>query len=542
VALRVQPLFVPGLVAGDRDMGVAAFRLGFFSWAMSKYQKATSGGIIWDSDGRANAWEDSRDVAGLAVRAVALAAKMALGSRNGTELLTVVESSMAAAHAVAGNAAVGQIRQSVLNDLEALDKIERRKLVDEPLWPMDVRDEEYRQANFPLWARNKFDALAFSELGGNGHWRPYVDWYRALLPDTMDGKPTSAFGRRIDIQLLGLPESFWRRDPNEVVADINRVVRGEPIRPHAEPPGPIPAGTAKGGQRESFLLQLDIAASAIPDQVVAPIRVEERDGRISLSHNRDAVLLVEDRDFEHWRVPVVAHIREELRKDFAHGTNHVRVRERLSALLDLVNLPLPEVKDRQFELGYSIQRFRALVAVYQTTEGDMPALPADTLADLELLSGTLELGLSKLELWELFNAQAASVPRGTIIDSVGELGQALDTIVREMESAPSYFDPEVPRTFMFVTEGVRDPVGASKAIIFGAVRSLENLLIGASRRLVRSLRNAADNIETVIASKATIVIAGVLVAGGTSLLGLVPGAGAWLKPVLDLAKQLLGAG
>lgn len=93
-----------------------------------------------------------------------------------------------------------------------------------------------------------------------------------------------------------------------------------------------------------------------------------------------------------------------------------------------------------------------------------------------------------------------------------------------------------------MTEGVRDPVGASKAIIFGAVRSLENLLIGASWRLVRSLQKAADNVETVVALKATIVIAGVVVAGGTSLLGLVPGAGTWLKLVMDLAKQILGGG
>jgi hypothetical protein len=326
------------------------------------------------------------------------------------------------------------------------------------------------------------------------------------------------------------------------MADVDRIVRGEPIRPRTESRGPVLARTAKGDPRENLLLQLDIAAATIPDQSVAPIRVEERDGRISLFHNRNASLLVEDRDFEQWRVPVVAHIREELRKDFVHGTNHVRVRERLSALLDLVDLPLPEVKDRQFELGYSIQRFRGLVTVYRKAEGDMPALQADVLADLELLSKSLELGLSKLELWDMFNAQAVSTPPEAIPESVEEVGRALDTIVGEMERAQSYFDPEVPRTFRFVTEGVRDPIGASKAIIFGAVRSFENLLIEASQRLVRSLKKAADNTETAVASKATIVIAGVLVAGGTSLLGLVPGAGTWLRVVLDLAKQLLGGG
>lgn len=260
VALRVLPLFAPALLASDDAAAVRAFHLGFFLWASAKYPGEITDGPAWEAqfrEIRGDTLESSRSAADLALRTAVITARMSLPTPDQPDLLDVVDASMSAAHAAGDDSAVAQIRQSILRDIGALAKIDSGSLIDEPLWPLDVRDKKYQQANFPLWVREAFDSVAYNKIGEDGDWKPYVDWYRALLPDTMDAKPTSAFGQSVDHQLLALPDSFWSRDPKEVMADVKRLVQGESILFRTEPSESSPtAGTAEPAQAETRMVFL----------------------------------------------------------------------------------------------------------------------------------------------------------------------------------------------------------------------------------------------------------------------------------------------
>jgi hypothetical protein len=97
----------------------------------------------------------------------------------------------------------------------------------------------------------------------------------------------------------------------------------------------------------------------VPEQTLAPIRVEERDGKIARASDRDSALQSKEADFIAWREPIIEHMRELLEGDFRQGTNHARARDRLVALETLLSGNLSEVKDQQFHIGYEIERLVA---------------------------------------------------------------------------------------------------------------------------------------------------------------------------------------
>lgn len=110
----------------------------------------------------------------------------------------------------------------------------------------------------------------------------------------------------------------------------------------------------------------------VPDQSPAPVCVEERAGKISRITDRDSPLGAPERDFNQWREPVFDHIQEMLTGDFRAGTNHSRARDRLVALAALLTGDTLDVKERQFRVGYEIERLGRLVIAYRTGVDDMP--------------------------------------------------------------------------------------------------------------------------------------------------------------------------
>ena len=53
-------------------------------------------------------------------------------------------------------------------------------------------------------------------------------------------------------------------------------------------------------------------------------------------------------------------------------------------------------------------------------------------------------------------------------------------------------DPEVPATFRFLAEAAKDPQGATKTVVYGAVKSGENLLSFLGQRALRIGIKAVD--------------------------------------------------
>jgi hypothetical protein len=82
---------------------------------------------------------------------------------------------------------------------------------------------------------------------------------------------------------------------------------------------------------------LPVGLPAIPDQSPAPVRIEERDGRVSLLSTGDSALAASEADFESWREPVLDHIQELLSGDFRQGTIGVRSKANNVSWLSSVN-------------------------------------------------------------------------------------------------------------------------------------------------------------------------------------------------------------
>jgi energy-coupling factor transporter ATP-binding protein EcfA2 len=275
----------------------------------------------------------------------------------------------------------------------------------------------------------------------------------------------------------------------------------------------------------------------VPSQAPAPVRVEIRNERIAAARDADDVLLGDEKDFLAWREPIVQHIAELLAADFRKGTNHGRARERLLALETFFTGAIPEMKERQFRIGYEVQRLEALIAAYRSDTEDMPILDQAVLEDLDGLRLALQMGMGKFERWAAFQVNAMSPVNREGETNPPELGEALEDIAAKMDRRPEYFDASLPASFRFVLEALRDPVGATKVAAYGAVKSIENLFSFLGRTALGIGKGATKGVETLL-SKA--VATSLIIAIGDAALrlsGVYPQWLGWLKGLLEFLKR-----
>ncbi|MFZ1884715.1 MAG: hypothetical protein WAU53_14210 [Rhodoplanes sp.] len=284
------------------------------------------------------------------------------------------------------------------------------------------------------------------------------------------------------------------------------------------------------------------AASTVPDQSPAPVRVEERDGKIARVHDRDSPLRAAERDFNAWREPVIDHIEELTSGDFREGTNHGRARDRLVALSNLLPGDIAEVKEQQFRIGYEIERFEGLIAAYRSGGDDMPVLNAAALEDLDRLRIALKMGVDKLERWADFRRLATDDPRHEGDAKPEAVADALDQMAEKMERKSEYFHPELPASFRFLAEAVKDPVGATKTVVYGAVKSAENLISFLGQRALGIGHNTAEAVERYISKAVAASLLLYLSEAALKLSGALPHAWAWLKPLLEALLSKVGGG
>jgi hypothetical protein len=302
-------------------------------------------------------------------------------------------------------------------------------------------------------------------------------------------------------------------------------------------PGELPWG--QGARAINFEIRRRLAELSfnailpeIPEQSPAPVRVEERDGKIAQSSDRDGALTASERDFKAWRDPVADHLEELIATDFPIGTNHSRVRDRLVALDKLLLGAIAEVKERQFRIGYEIERLEGLMTAYRIGGEDMPLLNAAQLEDLDRLRIALKMGIDKLERWSEFRRQANNnLADGSEADS--ELvGDALDQMAAVMERRPQFFDPELPATFRYLSEALRDPWGATKAIVYGAVKSAENLVVFLAQKALGVGKKGVEAIETHVSKAVAASLVTGLGGAALQLSGALSQGWSWLKPLL----------
>jgi hypothetical protein len=428
-----------------------------------------------------------------AAYAAAAAAQAARAARTDYEYAADAAADAADARAIDAHTAAA-FHAVVKHDAERLHDgvLTAEQLARDQLWPVSAPGEFADE-----WQR------LYSELHALGyHWRVWTDWYQNVV--------------------LHEPHRGITEAENAAFTDI---------------PGKLPwddgaeAVNLEIARRLSELSR-GVESSEIPNQAPAPVRVEERNGRVSKATDRDSALNATERDFTAWRDPVVDHIDELTASDFAAGTNHSRIRDRLTSLGRLLPGEIADVKDRQFRIGYEIERFDGLMAAYRLGGEDMPALNAAQLEDLDRLRVALKMGIDKLERWSEFRKQANESTAGESDADRETVGDALDEMAAVMEQQPKYFDPELPATFRFLSEAARDPRGATKTVVYGAIKSAENVVSFLGQRALGVGKKGAEAVETHISKAvATSLIAG-LSGAALGLSGALSQGWAWLKPLL----------
>lgn len=486
-ALRVLPL-----ISRAESIVLPAFRAAAIARFAAKYP---NGAIAAAARAAAREARGHSDFAAYAASSAADAAAAAADSSfDSAYAAKAAYAADAAAHAAASLYSVVK-----LDALELYgNAVTAEQLARNQLWPVAASDEVVES-----WQRLRTELSALGH-----HWQVWIDWYQNVVLQ----QPYREMDEAEDAAFTDIPgELPWDDGVEAVNIEIAR--------------------------RLSELSRA-AALSKIPDQSLAPVRVEERDGRISRSTNRDSAFSATERDFRAWREPVIDHIDELKASDFAAGTNHSRIRDRLMALGKLLPGEIAEVKDQQFRIGYEIERFEGLMAAYRLGGEDMPMLNAAQLEDLDRLRVALKMGIDKLERWSEFRRQANESAAGEVDADRQVVSDALDEMAVVMEQRPQFFDPQLPATFRFLSEAVRDPSGATKAVIYGAIKSAENVVSFLGQRALGIGKKGVEAVETHISKGVATLLIGSLGTAALGLSGALPQGWAWLKPLL----AALGAG
>ena len=242
VALRVMPIAfsileepVHGVAEVVRlSLILQTFRACFISWVNQRYfshhvNVALALAAARDAENIADivlkTHANSARAAAVCAEAASQAVEASATISNQSLAAFAAATAANAAHAIAD--AAEDVWGAVSEDCAWLESNGER-LIDQPLWLIDVRGEKNYRANFPIWARNSFDRFARSQMATNSSWKLVVEWYRAILLNGKNLPPFSRFGEHIDIEIALKPHEFWDDHPNEVVAMIAETIAAKP--------------------------------------------------------------------------------------------------------------------------------------------------------------------------------------------------------------------------------------------------------------------------------------------------------------------------
>jgi hypothetical protein len=508
-ASRVLPLISPGEIsAGTAEMFILpVFRATAIARFAAVFPERAIGTAAADSARAAAAAAAAADDASVAygarsaIAAAAAAAAAVTRRPLGAAATAAAEASSSATSAAS---AASAISAAIRNDgLELGDGRRTPKEVGRSeLWPTGVANRPQKVAD--AWSKMSAQLRAL----GN-HWQVWIAWYEEVLAGS---PPSPERSEAWEMAFTDVEETLpWK--------DLAAAVNTE-----------IAARLAK------------LVTPIVPAQSLAPVRVEERSGKIALVTDRDSPLRAAERDFDAWRAPVIDHIEELTLGDFRQGTNHSRARDRLVALERFVSGPIEEVKEQQFRIGYEIERLDGLMTAYRSGADDMPVLSAATLEDLSRLLIALKMGVDKLERWSEFRQRAIDDPSGEGSANREAVADASEKIADEMERRPNYFHPDLPRSFRFLAEAVRDPLGATKVIVYGAVKSAENLFAFLGQTALGIGKKAVEGVEGGISKGVATSLLLSLSGAALELSGAFPQGWAWLKPLLESLTKIIGGG
>ncbi|MCW1384419.1 hypothetical protein OLX02_16480 [Novosphingobium sp. KCTC 2891] len=145
--------------------------------------------------------------------------------------------------------------------------------------------------------------------------------------------------------------------------------------------------------------------------------------------------------------------------------------------------------------------------------------------------------------WHRFIENAASANfEKSDMEVAYDVGRSLLPALRD---AKGLVDPEVPKSIELILEALRNPKLSAKRVLYGAVKTLENLLATVFKEVSGLLRATSDGVQGGIKKAATALVAtGLLYAAAHTAVQLSPTAervanANWLKMAGDIVKSAL---
>lgn len=161
--------------------------------------------------------------------------------------------------------------ESVRTDARWLEDHPSEALIEQALWLTDVRGSPKFKTNFPIWAREPFDAIEKNPLFASGaNWSPWLTWYRAIVSNGRDRSPLNSFGLVKNTEIPSKPKEFWEDSPDAVMAKVAEILGVIKPREYVEPQSDEPTDDDQLG-RKPF-------AQALVERMDRVIEKEGRDG------------------------------------------------------------------------------------------------------------------------------------------------------------------------------------------------------------------------------------------------------------------------
>lgn len=221
-ALRVLPLVGAEIDSDDSPQSerskfvLSCFRANFVTWAAQKYPSAA---MALARPAAAHAAIVTLKASVITRAADASLQAIAFAANANTE-----SASDAAAHATyyAASAATApaQIWAAATKDAQWLGANPEERLINQPLWLEDVREDVQYKANIPPWVRSAFDRFVNSDSAKQQGFNLWIAWYRGVIPNVAVAGSRDYFGRDLTLRISRQPDAWWDRPVSKVNADI----------------------------------------------------------------------------------------------------------------------------------------------------------------------------------------------------------------------------------------------------------------------------------------------------------------------------------
>ncbi|WP_298692981.1 hypothetical protein [uncultured Sphingomonas sp.] len=208
-------------------------------------------------------------------------------------------------------------------------------------------------------------------------------------------------------------------------------------------------------------------------------------------------------------------------------------------LIELVADINERLKSRADIIALGIQSMTLQVYVNANSE----ELPGIVSAYLQAFSVTVAMYVAQFPEWNRYNENAAMAEYTT--EDLKAVYQAGTKLVADLVAAKDAVDPEVPRTIRWMLEAMRERRSASKRAVFGALRTIENLVnvvfttfggwLGAADEGVK--KGIKTGIATTVA--VTVVMAAVDVASSISPSAARVTQASWLSIAVKMVTKAL---